>query len=122
MNICRTLAVSGIVSVLSGVAYADELFTPPLPALFGDFLQCTLVNVGRTSQNVTVQAIDSTGAIVSNNAFVLGPGAGGGASIPSTAAGFYCKFIVEKAKTIRAAIAVLEPGVGLRSALSAQER
>lgn len=100
----------------------DELFTPPLPALAGNFLQCSIVNVSAETRAVRIRYFDSLGNQVADSGeHDLGGSEGFGLSLPASAAGFYCSFSVAgSGNKFRASISVLQPGVGLISALPAE--
>jgi hypothetical protein len=124
MNVKKTLAIALLALILIGAesAYADELFSPPLPALAGNYLECSIVNVSNSTRTVRVRVFDSSGNQVSDSGDMeLAAGAATGVSVPGGALGFYCTFTVQgQGKYFRASISVLQPGVGLISALRAE--
>ncbi len=102
----------GIASLSATIpcAYAVDLYSPPLPATGGQFLECVIVNVSPSSQKVTTQAFDGNGVPASGPYHqVLTAGQMGGFSISASAAATYCKFTGTGAATdYRADINVLD--------------
>jgi hypothetical protein len=111
MNVHRLLLISILVLTLTGAAQAAEIFSPALPAIGTQSLWCQIVNVGKHTHTVKIQAFDAKGRQQADTAQVLAAGQVGGTLIPASAIALYCKFTVDGPKgAFRASIAVLQAG------------
>jgi hypothetical protein len=114
--------VLGAVMLWSGMAAAENLFSPPLVAESNRLLDCYLANVGPVKRNVAITVLDAKGkAVVGPLALTLAPGEEKVARAEAKLLGRYCRFPVPSQKSdYRASVLVFEPGAGAISALAAQ--
>src|SRR6185436_11986421 len=84
-----------ILATLALPAAAVDLFTPGLPASPEQSLSCRILNTTPATQVVTVQALDSDGAVVAaSQNQALSPGQVGGFAVSGRGGAMYCRFRV----------------------------
>lgn len=99
---------------------AASLVTPPLSSEATDTIGCSLVNVTDSPIEVTFFIYRSDGVLVDSDVTILG--AGRAASLPIQGATFlhYCKFIVPRKTSVRAAIVITTSDGQVLAALPAE--
>jgi len=119
--IAKKLALAfGATLVLSGMARADVLTTPPLIAEGDNVLECYLANVGQVARKVKIEAVTKEGKTVQTGTPTLQPGQEEVVRTPANLLARYCRFTVPSAgKEYRGSVLVHDPGVGSISALAA---
>jgi len=103
-------------------AYADVLFTAPLPAIFPtNNVHCSVVNISGRARVVTIEALNAAGdRVAALDQWILEPKSIAVIEARGNVAPQYCKFAVEgDGKHFRAGIAVLQQDVGYIAALPA---
>ena len=123
------IGVLVISMVSTGIAYAGELFTPPLAptSLNGDnFAECVATNISDRTRDVLIQGFDSEGALAATLTASVDSNKTRGFSLSETPGPtgpvVFCKFSFRGSKdNFRAAIHVLDGGgEGTISALEAR--
>jgi hypothetical protein len=110
---------------LMNAAYADELFTAPLPAIFvTNDVHCNIVNISGRARVVTIEVLGPDGGRAAGlDQWILEPMSIAGIESNGNRSPSYCKFTVEgSAKHYRAGIAVLKKDMGYTAALPAFSR
>jgi len=110
---------------LMSAAYADELFTAPLPAIFAtNDVHCNIVNISARPRVVTIELLGPDGSRAAGlDQWILQPMSIAAIESNGNRSPSYCKFTVEgSAKHFSAGIAVLKKDVGYTAALPAFPR
>ncbi len=105
---------------MTTAVHADSLFTPPIVAQGGNYIECVAANVGNKTRDLTVEMYDSEGTIVGSQPFAIAPGQSRGFSLPGTAGGLRCGFIWKGHDDIRGVVRILQPGAGTVAAVPAE--
>jgi hypothetical protein len=105
------LVAAAIAASIPAAAFATDLYSPSLPAGDGQYLECRILNVTKSSLDVTVTAFMSNGVVAAGpSPQTLAPMESGGFSIPGFYAAMYCKFTFKgQAADVRASIDIFEP-------------
>ena len=121
MKCLKSTLIIALMLMLSGMAQAARLFTPPLVPENGRDLNCNIVNVSDRTRAVKILLLDDTGNIVKDTGyFNLNPGEVGFEYAHASLGPLYCKFIVSGSKKhYRASSCVFESGVGCISVVQA---
>jgi hypothetical protein len=111
MNATRALVTALLLLLpLTDVARAANMFAGPLFPTGDDTCECEIVNVTATAKNVQIQAIDGTGAILTDTGVMSLAAGQAVAAISGSNGQQYCKFINASATNFRASIACFFSG------------